>query len=114
MLRTKASDGFFIVTDPATGETWEVNPGEYLTRRQAGKMASRPHMVVEFARYLEERMREEGHENVEVRARIVASLNGRQHQLLVDPDVDLTEVPYPWFGHADWIRPLGYPLRQSD
>ena len=76
-------------------------------------MTSRPHMMVQFAHYLEDRMRDEGYEDVEVRARIFASLNGREPQQLVDPQIDLTKVSYPWFGHADWILPLEVPLRQA-
>ena len=76
-------------------------------------MTSRPYMMVQFAHYLEDRMRDEGYKDVEVRARIFASLNGRERQQLVDPQVDLTKVPYPWFGHADWIIQLEVPLRQT-
>ena len=113
-LRDKDSEGYFVITNPATGEVWEVEPDEYLNFRQESKMTSRPDMVVEFANYLEEQMREEGHEDVEVRANIYASLNGREEQLLVDPNVDLTRVSYPWVGHADWILPLETPFRSSD
>ena len=113
-VRDKESRGIFITIDPATEETWKVDPREYLTPRQARKMTSRPHMVVEFAHYLEDRLREEGHEEVEVRAWVVASLNGRRPQLLIDPDVDLTEVPNAWLGHADWIFPLEFPLQSRD
>ncbi len=112
-LRDKDSSGFFVVTDPASGKTWEVDSRDYLNRRQERKMTSRPHMMIQFANYLEERMRREGYEDVEVRAHIFASLNGRESQQLVDPQVDLTKVPYPWFGHADWIIHLEVPLRQA-
>ncbi len=112
-LRDKDSSGFFVVTDPASGKTWEVDSRDYLNRRQERKMTSRPHMMIQFANYLEERMRREGYEDVEVRAHIFASLNGRESQQLVDPQVDLTKVPYPWFGHADWVIHLEVPLRQA-
>ena len=99
-----------MVTDPGTGDEWVVDHGDYLNSMQLRKMNSRPHMMVEFARYLEEQLRAEGHEEVEVRGRFFASLNGRETQLLIHPQVDLTEVPYPWLGHADWILPLEIPL----
>jgi hypothetical protein len=66
--------------------------------------------MVQFAHYLEKLARAEGRGDVEVRAQVVASLNGRPAQNLVDPGVDLTEVSRPWFGHADWILPLEAPL----
>ena len=37
------------------------------------------------------------------------SLNGRPHQELVDPDVDLASVRVTWFGHNPWIRDLETP-----
>ena len=42
------------------------------------------------------------------------SLNGRPAQNLADPSVDLTEVPRPWFGHANWILPLEEPLQTGN
>ena len=113
-LRDKDSAGLFVASDPSTGEQWEVNPLDYLTSRQTRKMTSRPHMVIPFVHYLEDRFREEGHQDVEIRARIFASLNGREAQLLIDPEVDLTKVSHPWWGHADWILPLELPLRSSN
>ena len=112
-LRDKTAKGFFIIKDPTTGKKWRINPKKYLTPRQEKKMSTRPHMIVQFAHYLEKRMGDEGYENVEVRARITASLNGRKPQRLIDPDVDLTTIPYLWWGHADWILPLEVPLKDD-
>ncbi len=109
-LRDKDSRGYFVITDRATSESWSIDPGVYLNRRQVSKMLTRPHMIIQFVRYLEGVLRDEGHADVEIRGRIEASLNGREYQMLIDPEVDLTEVPYPWFGHADWILPLETPL----
>ena len=36
----------------------------------------------------------------------------RKAQQFIDPDIDLTTVPYPWRGHAEWIRPLTLPLHE--
>jgi len=110
LLRDKTTYGYFVVTDPGTGDEWVVDHGAYLNSMQLRKMNSRPHMIVEFAYYLEDELRAEGYEDVEVRGRFFASLNGREPQLLIDPGVDLTEVPYPWLGHANWILPLEIPL----
>jgi len=111
LLRDKTSYGYFMITDPGTGDEWYVDPGDYLTSWQQRKMSSNPDMIAEFAYYLEDQIRAEGHEDVEIRARFFASLNGREPQMLIDPEVDLTEVLYPWLGHADWILPLHVPLR---
>lgn len=112
-LRDKESTGFFIVKDTRTGEERTVYPQEYLTQVQTGKMLSRPHMIVPFAHFLAEQFRDEGHAEVEVRARIMASLNGRTPQLLIDPEVDLSKATDPWWGPAEWIMPLEVPLETA-
>lgn len=109
-LRDKDSEGYFVITDPVTGDSWEENPRDHLTSFQTAKMTSRPDLIVQFAHYLQEINHIEGEEDVEVRAEIWSSLNGRPAQPLVDPAVDLTKVPYPWLGPADWILPLTVPL----
>ena len=109
MLRNKPAFGLFIVSEPSTGREWPVNPSEYLTELQLQRMSSRPHLIVEFAHYLEERLRAEGRGDVEIRGIFYAPLNGRWLQLLIDQTVDLTGVGYPWLGHADWILPLQVP-----
>jgi vitamin K-dependent gamma-carboxylase len=109
-LRDKSSEGFFLITDTSTGEEWVLDPRVRLSSIQTSKMASRPEMILQFAHYLEEKARESGYQDVEVRANIVSSLNGRPPQRLVDPTVDLTQVRRPWIGHAQWILPLEVPL----
>lgn len=108
-LRDKESRAYFEV---ATGDgTKVVQPEEHLTGWQAPKMASRPEMVVQYARYLERLSQDQGEGDVEVRAHVFSALNGRPPQRLVDETVDLTTVARPWWGHASWILPLQTPLR---
>jgi hypothetical protein len=113
MLRNKKGEGTLVVTDPATGEQWHVNLWEHLTLGQQREMLKRPHLIVQFAHHLADQLRKAGREDVEVRSRISVSLNGRTPQLIIDPDVDLAKVPYPWWGHADWILPLEVPLETA-
>ena len=91
-----------------------VDPREYLTSQQVFKMAYRSDMILQFANYLEGLANADGYGDVEVRAQVVSSLNGRPGQNLVDPSVDLTEVPRPWFGHANCILPLEEPLQTGN
>ncbi|SFA57203.1 Vitamin K-dependent gamma-carboxylase [Paracoccus halophilus] len=104
----RQAEGVFHVR---SGEQeWQVDPNDYLTWRQAQKMLVRSDMVHQFAGYLESRWREAGHRDVEVRAEIWKSLNGRPPQLFIDPDVDLTAAaPSVW--RADpWVLPLNEPV----
>jgi hypothetical protein len=76
-------------------------------------MAARPDMILQFAHYLADEMGKEGYGQVEVRADVEASLNGREPQLLIDPTVDLAKEPRT-LGSASWIVPLVPPLPIDD
>lgn len=108
-LRTKDGEAKFIVTDPATKQTWTIDSESILTRRQAQKMSTRPDMILQFAHHLAESERLVHHRDVEVRAEVTASLNGREPQALIDPEVNLAGKPRS-LRHAAWILPLTEPL----
>jgi vitamin K-dependent gamma-carboxylase len=100
----RQAEGMFIVT--ADGRDWIVDPEDYLTRRQAGKMMVRSDMIHQFAGYLEAIWQEAGYRDVAVHADIRKSLNGRPMQHFVDPQVDLTQVPLRYARHDDWVLPM--------
>ena len=108
-LRTKEGEAVFTLTHPGSGQTWTIKPEDYLKSHQLMKMITKPDLILQFARYLAEEKRREGYENVEVRAHVMVSLNGRQPQLLVDPNVDLTKEEMSLLP-ARWIMPLTTPL----
>jgi vitamin K-dependent gamma-carboxylase len=106
-LREKSGWARFVVTTP-DGETFRVNPADYLTGKQTGRLAGHPGRLVRFAHCLSE-----WHDGAEVRVETSVSLNGRLPVPIVDSTVDLATVSLPWFGHADWILPLEEPLRRD-
>ena len=111
-LRDKRTRAVFTVRDPATGTEWDITPRDLLQRHQAGKVGSRPDMVLQYANYIARLFDEqEGIEGVEVRVRVCASLNGRPAQLLYDPEVDLTKIERN-LAHADWVLPLETPFER--
>jgi vitamin K-dependent gamma-carboxylase len=110
ILKDKTGYGEFTVSDPDTGSGWIVHPADFLNEIQQRKMNARPQMILDFAGYLEELLEAEGYQGWEVRGRFFASLNGRKHQALIKPEVDLSELSNPWMSHADWILPLEIPL----
>ena len=99
----------FMITDPATGQVIDVYPEDTLNSRQCDKMLTHPDMILQFCHRLAEEMRQRGHGQVEVRAEVMASLNGRERQLLVDPTVDLAKEKRS-LAPAPWIMPLTKPL----
>ena len=103
-LRDKDASAEFVVSIPAEARTWLVDPEDHLTYWQADKMSTRPDMILQFAHYLADSMRKTGYGRVEIRARVEASLNGREERLLIDPTVDLAAEPRS-LKPASWIEP---------
>lgn len=109
-LRQKRGEATFEITDPATGRVWSVDPDDYLTRRQLRYMSGRPDMILQFAHHLEDVwLHRHGVAEPEIRATVLASLNGREPSPLIDPTRDLTQVRRS-LAPADWILPLPVPL----
>jgi hypothetical protein len=108
-LRAKKADALFTLTHPASRQTWTIDPKQYLEARQLAKMATHPDMILQFSHYLARLKQDEGYENVEVRAQVMASLNGRKPQLLIDPNADLVKERLSLLP-ARWILPLTEPL----
>jgi vitamin K-dependent gamma-carboxylase len=64
---------------------------------------------LQFSHHLANEKRREGYDNVEVRAHVMASLNGRKPQLLIDPTIDLAKERISALP-THWIMPLTEPL----
>ena len=110
-LNDRRATARFSITDPRDGRRWEVDPADYLRPRQVQIMAVYPDMILQFAHYLAGLWKQrEGIADVEVRAAVMYSLNGRPPAPLVDPGRDLSRVARTW-RHQDWILPLSAPLR---
>lgn len=102
MLNSKHGTITFNITDPESGQTWTVDPMEYLTRSQFGNMTSHPEMILQFSHYLADEWARKGYDSVEVRADTAISLNGRDPMPIVDPTVNLAAEDYR-IGPYDWI-----------
>ena len=96
MLTEKGGSARFRVTDPASGETWEVDPQLVLTDWQAAQAAVRPDLLLATAHLVAEHYEQ----RVEVRADAWMSMNGSEAVRVVDPELDLTTVTRtsgPWW-----------------
>lgn len=105
-LRDKEAAAEFIVTDPDRARIQRISPEEELTSWQYSEMAARPDLILQYAHHLAARARERGETRVQVRAAVLASLNGREEQFLIDPRADLALKSRTWIEPADWILPL--------
>lgn len=108
-LRYKEGVSTFFVTDLKSGTTWQVEQFDYLKGWQKVGLSIHPDMILQFSHYLAEEWRRKGYEQVEVRAKVFASLNGRKPQLLIDPTIDLAKIPRN-LKPATYIIPLKEPL----
>jgi len=92
-LRDKAGDVSFWVTDKS-GQSVELHVSEIgLSDYQSVRIFSKPDLVHQAAYYIQDKFASEGYGDVQVYARNMVSLNDREEANLVDPYVDLTEVP---------------------
>lgn len=105
-LRSKRGKLRVFVTDPATGRTWKATPSDDLTPRQMTKMSSRPDMIVQYVRFLRDKLEASGIANPIIKVDAMISLNRRPFQLAIDPAVDLASEPLLVLGHARWLMPL--------
>lgn len=110
-LRTKVGKAEFTITHPRSGQTWFVKPEDHLKSHQLLKVVAKPELLILFAHYLADEKRREGYDDVEVRANVMISLNGREPQMLIDPDVDLAKEQIS-LSPARSIVPLTTPLER--
>lgn len=105
MVREKNASVVYRVRTRAWPHERMVTPDRYLTRVQETEMAVQPDLILQLAHHIREELEASGHEDVEVRADVRASLNGRPAAFLLDPDVDLSRVEDDPFAPAPWILP---------
>jgi hypothetical protein len=104
MVREKNASVTYLVHLPKLGRTLHVPPRRYVTSAQEREMAAQPDLVLQLAHHIAKDFRARGHADVEVRADVVASLNGRRAARLIDPKVDLSRVT-DGFAKATWVLP---------
>ncbi len=109
-LRSKRGEVLFYAKDTANQRIWRVDHRTFLSHRQRRKMTGRPDMIVQFSRFLADHIREEHGVEVSIHAYARVSLNGREPQLLIDPEVDLSKERWHTLSAAPWIVPLEKPL----
>lgn len=99
-----------IIQDKTAENIWRLDPATILTPRQYASVGLEPRSMVQFAKYIEERFRrEKGLGDLLVKCQMPVSLNGREPQLLIDPETDLTKEDWG-IAPESWILPLTKPF----
>jgi hypothetical protein len=102
MLRDKTGTAVFEVE--TSGGVILVDPRDHLSAAQSAHIVGHPQRLVQYAHHLSSM-----YDGAEVRVDSRVSLNGRPHQPIVDPSVDLAAEPTAWLDHREWILPLTEP-----
>ena len=105
MLMDKVGYINFKVVDQETKKTFQVINSDFLNAYQEKQMSFQPDFIVEYAHYLEQHFKNQGHKNIAIYADSYVALNGRRSQRFVDPSVDLCTV-HDNFSHKTWILPF--------
>lgn len=113
MLRGKSAAIRFYGTDRKSGRTGAIPVRPFLTQRQVEKLGKEPDMILEFSHFLAGELAKQGYDDLEIRALVLVSLNGRKAQLFIDPMVDLVSESRGLWRQYPWIVPLKEPLRKD-
>lgn len=107
MLRRK--DVFFRIyaKDGPSQRTVVVPVTQMITPMQAQRMCVSPEQLAACAPFFAEKAREYGMRDVEIRAVVLTSLNGRRPQLQIDPEVNLLTID-----RTIWPQPGIVPLTE--
>ena len=105
MLMEKMGYTTFKIVDGDTGKSFVVNNSDFLTSFQEKQMSFQPDFILEYAHFLGDHFKKQGHQNVEVYAESYVALNGRLSQPYIDNNVDLYQIEES-FRSKDWILPF--------
>ncbi|MEK9612688.1 MAG: HTTM domain-containing protein [Flavobacteriaceae bacterium] len=105
MLMEKKGYTNFKIMDSVTKKSFYVDNSDFLTPFQEKQMSFQPDFILEYAHYLGDHFKNQGHQNTQVFAESYVGLNGRPSRQFIDPDVDLYKEKES-FKHKTWIVPL--------
>ncbi len=104
MLTEKVGFVQYRVRDPETGQSWLVEPAEYLTPLQTERMSFQPDMIQQTASIIAADFAQRGYPGVVVNADAFVAFNGRANTRLIVPEVDLASVQ-PTLSPKAWVLP---------
>ena len=110
MLMEKMGYTTFKIVDGETGNGFLVDNSDFLTSFQEKQMSFQPDFILEYAHYLGDHFKNQGHKNIQVFATSYVALNGRLSQPYIDTTVDLYKEKES-FQHKDWILPFNDEIK---
>ena len=102
MLMEKTGHVEFVIKDTVSNKTSIIDNSDYFTAFQIRELSTQPDMILQAANIIANDFKTKGR-NVAVHANSFASLNGKKHQQLINPEVNLAAVENDF--NLYWIRP---------
>ena len=110
LLTEKTGYASFKIVDSKTNKYFYVNNTDFLTPFQEKEMSCRPNYILEYAHYLGDHFKSQGHQNIQVYVESFVALNGRMSTTFINPKVDLYQQKES-FKHNDWIVPFSSEIK---
>jgi len=110
LLTEKTGYANFKIVDNKTKKYFYVDNSDFLSSFQEKEMSFRPDFILEYAHYLGDHFKSQGHQNIQVYVESFVALNGRMSSTFIDPKVDLYQQKES-FDHKDWIVPFSSEIK---
>tara|TARA_Y100001954_G_scaffold69048_1_gene75627 strand:- start:400 stop:1383 length:984 start_codon:yes stop_codon:yes gene_type:complete len=110
MLMEKRGYSTFKIEDSVTKKFFYVDNQDFLTAFQEKQMSFQPDFILEYAHFLGDHFKNQGHKNLKVYVDSFVALNGRPSQRFVDPTADLYQIEES-FKHKNWIIPFKHEIK---
>jgi len=108
-MKLRSKRGSAIYTVISDDQRLQVDPADYLTRKQYRKMICIPDMLLQFAHFLGDEWQRNGQTPTSVTVTATCELNGRPAQHMVNPELNLLLVSHEQLA-SEWILPLSTAL----
>jgi hypothetical protein len=110
MLIEKKGYTNFKIIDSISKKAFYVENSDFLTAFQEKQMSFQPDFIIEYAHYLGDYFKGQGHKNIQVFADSYVGLNGRSSKRFIDNKVDLYKKNES-FKHKKWVLPLNDEIK---
>ena len=87
-----------------------VDNSDFLTPFQEKQMSHQPDFILEYAHFLGDHFKQQGHKNIGVFTECYVALNGRLSDVFIEPKVDLYNQNQG-FKHKEWIVPFSSEIK---
>ena len=70
-LNNKEAKGIFTITDNINKVTWNLDPRMFLTELQYETMLTRPNLILQFVRYVDNHLKNNGYTDISIKSDII-------------------------------------------